>query len=67
MPAEVTEAAGLKAGDTVFIQTVDNELRVRRLDDVVKSVQERLRPYFAGKPSAVDSLIEDRRAETKRA
>ncbi|MBV9932450.1 MAG: AbrB/MazE/SpoVT family DNA-binding domain-containing protein [Alphaproteobacteria bacterium] len=66
IPARVRRELGLKDGDAVVMRTVEGELRLRPLRDVVAEVQARLRRYVPEGVSLSDELIADRRAEAER-
>jgi bifunctional DNA-binding transcriptional regulator/antitoxin component of YhaV-PrlF toxin-antitoxin module len=64
VPLEIRKSLGLKAGDTILwdykpesgATLTTRAQRLRRAQDIV-------RPYLIGKPSLVDELIAERRAE----
>ncbi len=66
IPAEYRRALGLREGDPVTVQLDDGELRVLTRAQAIRRAQEILAPYLAGKPSPVDELIAERRAEAAR-
>ena len=66
IPAEYRRALGLREGDPVMVQLDDGELRVLTRAQAIRRAQEILAPYLAGKPSPVDELIAERRAEAAR-
>ncbi len=66
IPAEYRRALGLREGDRVMVQLDDGVLRILTHARAIRKVQEALAPYFAGKPSPVDELIAERRAEAAR-
>lgn len=66
IPAEYRRALGLREGDPVMVQLDDGVLRILTHAQAIRKVQEALAPYFAGKPSPVDELIAERRAEAAR-
>ncbi len=66
IPAEYRRALGLREGDPVTVQLDDGELRILTRAQAIRRAQEILAPYLAGKPSPVDELIAERRAEAAR-
>lgn len=66
IPARVRRELGLKDGDSVVMETVDGELRVRPYRDVVADIQKGLRRYVPDGVSLSDELIADRRAAADR-
>ena len=66
IPAEYRRALGLREGDAVVIQLDDGALRILTRAQAIKRAQEIVAPYFSGKPSPVDELIAERRAEAAR-
>jgi bifunctional DNA-binding transcriptional regulator/antitoxin component of YhaV-PrlF toxin-antitoxin module len=64
VPLEIRKSLGLKTGDTILwdykpelgATLTTRAQRLRRAQDIV-------RPYLIGKPSLVDELIAERRAE----
>ncbi len=63
LPVDVRRALSLADGDTVLIEVVDGEVHLRPVREVVRRVQERMRPYVIEGVSVVDELIADRRRE----
>ena len=66
VPAGLRREIGLTDGKTVLLETVEGELRVRPMEDVVQHAQERLRKFLGGKKSLSKELIAERRAEAGR-
>lgn len=66
IPARVRRELGLKDGDSVVMETVDGELRVRPYRDVLAEVQRSLRQYVPEGVSLSDELIAERRAASER-
>lgn len=66
IPANLRREVGLDDGETVLIETVKGELRVRPMEDVISNAQHRLKKYVASGVSLAEELISDRRAEAKR-
>ncbi|MXZ50089.1 MAG: AbrB/MazE/SpoVT family DNA-binding domain-containing protein [Rhodobacteraceae bacterium] len=64
VPAKLRKEIGLSDGMTVVIETVEGELRVRKMKDVIRNAQERLKKYF-GETSLSEELISERREEAK--
>lgn len=65
VPAKLRKEIGLSDGKTVVIETVEGELRVRKMEDVIHNAQERLKKYL-GEISLSEELISERREEAKR-
>ncbi len=66
VPADIRRALGLNDGDTVTMEVVDGELRIRSYRDAIAKVQQRLSRYAVPGISIVDELIAERRAEAER-
>ena len=66
IPAELRKETGITDGKVVIMENVNGELRVRPMEKVIKSAQERLRPHLVGKKSMAEDLIADRRSEATR-
>jgi AbrB family looped-hinge helix DNA binding protein len=66
IPAEFRRKLGLKPGDSVVIEIVDGELRVRSLQAAVRRAQALVRRYIPADVKLSEELIRDRRAEAKR-
>ena len=66
LSAHIRRALGLADGDQVIMRIVDGELHVRPTRDVLKRIQEKLRPYAPVEGRVSDELIADRRAEAAR-
>ncbi len=64
LPVEIRRAMKLEKGDSVVLDLVGDELRIRSTRTVVREIQEMLRPYKTDK-SIVDELIEERRREAR--
>jgi antitoxin PrlF len=62
LPADVRRSLELSDGDTVLIEVVDGEVRLRPYRAVVRRIRERMRPYKIAGESVVDELIAERRA-----
>jgi bifunctional DNA-binding transcriptional regulator/antitoxin component of YhaV-PrlF toxin-antitoxin module len=63
IPAVVTEALGLKPGDTLFVRSDENEIRLLTRTAVARRIQSLVREYVPEGVSLVDELLEDRRRE----
>ncbi len=69
VPADIRRALGLNDGDTVMMEVVDGQLRIRPYRDVIAEVQARMRAHLppgVTAASVVDDFIADRRAEAER-
>lgn len=65
VPAKLRKEIGLSDGITVVIETVEGVLRIRKMEDVIRTAQERLKKYFGG-TSLSKELISERREEAKK-
>jgi antitoxin PrlF len=67
IPAELRKQLGIEEGDSVVMEVVNNELRVRSQRESIKRIQELLRPYMPkeGEMRLSDELIADRRKEAE--
>ncbi|MCY4101524.1 MAG: hypothetical protein OXF46_11505 [Rhodobacteraceae bacterium] len=65
VPAKLRKEIGLSDGITVVVETIEGELRVRKMEDVIHNAQERLKKYF-GETSLSEELISERREEAKK-
>ena len=61
IPADVRRELALADGDTVLIEVVDGEVRLRPQRDAIRRVQERMRKYKIDGRSVVDEFIAERR------
>jgi AbrB family looped-hinge helix DNA binding protein len=66
IPAPFREALGIKPGDVVFLELVDDQIRVLTFDARLKRTQERLRQFVPPGVSMVDELIAERRREARK-
>jgi len=66
IPFEFRRALDLKDGDHVVLEIDGGQLIVRPYREVIRRIQERLRPYVPEGVSLADELIADRRAESER-
>ena len=65
IPAAVRRQLALSDGDTVLIEVVDGEVRLRPQRDAIRRVQERMRKYKIEGRSVVDELIAERREASR--
>jgi antitoxin PrlF len=65
LPVEVRKQLGLSDGDSVILEIVGNELRVRSQREGIRRIQERLREFVPAGVSLSDELIADRRREAE--
>lgn len=65
LPADVRRALSLSDGDTILIEVVEGEVRLRPLREAVRRIQELVRPYIIEGQSVVDELIAERRAASR--
>lgn len=63
IPASFRRELGIQVGDTVVMELVDGELRVRSRDAAIAAIQNLVRGFVPEGVSVVDELIADRRAE----
>lgn len=63
IPASFRRELGLQIGDTVVMEVVEGELRVRSRDAAITEIQRLVRSFVPEGVSVVDELIADRRAE----
>lgn len=63
IPVSFRRELGLEVGDTVVMEVVDGELRVRSRDMAIAEIQRLVRGLVPEGISVVDELIADRRAE----
>ncbi len=66
IPADVRKELGFADGDSVRLEVVDGELRVRSYQVVIKAIQAEVRKYIPAGVSLADELIADRRVEASR-
>ena len=66
IPAILRRELGIAVGDTVLVEIVDGELRVRPRKMDLKNARRILRQLVPQDVSLVDELIADRRAESAR-
>ena len=67
LPADVRRSLGFEEGESVLLEVVDNELRVRSQREGIRRIQEMLKPFRPkeGEMLASDELIADRRKEAE--
>jgi bifunctional DNA-binding transcriptional regulator/antitoxin component of YhaV-PrlF toxin-antitoxin module len=67
LPAEVRRELGFEEGQSVILEVVDNELRVRSQRENIRRIQEWFKPYAPkpGEPLLSDELIAERRRESE--
>ena len=63
IPARFRRELGLQIGDTVVMEVVEGELRVRSRDAAITEIQRLVRSLVPEGVSVVDELIADRRTE----
>jgi bifunctional DNA-binding transcriptional regulator/antitoxin component of YhaV-PrlF toxin-antitoxin module len=63
IPVSFRRELGIQIGDTVVMEVVDGELRVRSRDAAISEIQKLVRGLVPDGVSVVDELIADRRAE----
>ena len=66
IPAEIRRALGMEEGEPVVMRVEDGELRIWTIDEGIRRVQERVKPYIIPGRSMVDELIAERRTEVAR-
>jgi antitoxin PrlF len=65
LPVDIRKQLGFSDGDTVILEVVGNELRVRSQLEGIRRIQERLRAFIPRDVSLSDELIADRRREAE--
>jgi AbrB family looped-hinge helix DNA binding protein len=67
IPADLRKQLGIEEGDSVVMEVVNNELRIRSQRESIKRIQELLKPYMPkeGEMRLSDELIADRRKEAE--
>jgi AbrB family looped-hinge helix DNA binding protein len=65
IPASITKALGLKAGDVLFVRVQDGEIHLLAKTAVARRVQAQVRKFVPEGVSLVDELIADRRREVE--
>ena len=66
IPAEIRRELGMQEGEPVVMRVEDGELRIWTIDEAIRRVQERAKPYIIPGRLASDELIAERRAEVAR-
>jgi len=66
IPQAIRRELGIKPGDELVLEIEDGALRLSTRLARLKEVQALARTFLAGKPSLVDELIAERRAEAAR-
>ena len=66
IPATFRKEIGIRAGDTLVLESDGDSLLVRSYDQVLKETQDYFRRFVSPGASPVDELIADRRAEAAR-
>jgi AbrB family looped-hinge helix DNA binding protein len=66
IPAEIRRELGMEEGESVVMRVEDGELRIWTIDEAIRRVQERAKPYAIPGRLASDELIAERRAEVAR-
>jgi bifunctional DNA-binding transcriptional regulator/antitoxin component of YhaV-PrlF toxin-antitoxin module len=67
LPADIRRDLGFEEGESVIMEVVNNELRVRSQREGIRRIQELLKPYRPkeGEILVSDELIADRRKEAE--
>lgn len=67
LPADVRRDLGFEEGESVIMEIVDNELRVRSQRESIRRIQEWFKPYRPkeGEPLLSNELIAERRREAE--
>ncbi len=66
IPAALRKEIGIRAGDTVVVESDGDSLLLRSYDQVLRETQDYFRQFARPGVSVVDELIADRRAEAAR-
>ncbi len=66
LPMHFREAVGIKVGDVVNLEFIDNELRISTFSSRLAKARARLHRLVPQGVNLVDDLIAERRAEAKR-
>ena len=66
IPARFRDQLGVKPGDTVWLEVVDEQLRITSIRQAIRHAQDLVRQYVPEGVSLVDELIAERRAEAER-
>ena len=65
LPADIRRDLGFAEGESVIMEIVDNELRVRSQRESIKRIQAAVREFVPAGVSLSDELIADRRRESE--
>jgi AbrB family looped-hinge helix DNA binding protein len=65
IPAHFRRELGIAAGDSVIVEMVEGELRVRPLSSTIKKARAIVREFIPASAGLVDELIAERRAEAE--
>jgi bifunctional DNA-binding transcriptional regulator/antitoxin component of YhaV-PrlF toxin-antitoxin module len=67
LPADVRRDLGFEEGESVIMEVINNELRVRSQREGIRRIQELLKPYRPkeGEMLLSEELIADRRKEAE--
>ena len=66
IPAEMRDALGIRAGDSVELRIEENELRISTRRAKIRKAQEHLRRYVPAGIRLSDELIAERREAARR-
>ena len=66
LPVQFREAIGIKVGDVVSLEVVNDELRISTFAGRLKRTRERLKKYATPGKLASDELVEARRLEARK-
>lgn len=66
IPARFRDQLGVKPGDTVWLEVVDEQLRITSIRQAIRRVQDLVARYAPGDRSLADELIAERREEAAR-
>jgi bifunctional DNA-binding transcriptional regulator/antitoxin component of YhaV-PrlF toxin-antitoxin module len=66
IPIAMRRALGVESGGRLLFSIENERLLVMNSGQALRAVQDAVRPYLRGKPSMVDELIAERRAEARR-
>ena len=66
IPAEIRRELGMEEGEPVVMRVEEGELRIWTIDEAIRRVQERAKPYIIPGRLMSDELIAERRAEVAR-
>lgn len=66
IPASFRRELGFNVGDTVIVEVVDGQLRIRSREDAIGSAQRMIRRLVPAGVSLADELIAERRDEASR-